>query len=400
MVDSPKFCERVVYLEPIKIFFDKGSLLLKNVPEDARTWLTGLRLDDRVNMYRAPAMRYRDFVMAIRARKLAYEDHAKDFSPMDIPVRDHITPRSYQAEAAKAWMDGGRRGVVVLPTGAGKTLLAVMLIEKTRRPTLIHVPTIDLLHQWHSVLQTHLNAEIGLWGGGYNETRPITVSTYDSALLHVEQRGNLFGLVVFDECHRLPGDQYQFLAISNLAPFRLGLTATPQRTDGKESRLYNYCGPLAYQADIHQLTGDTLAPYDVVTLEVEMQEAERFAYEEAYAEYRTFLTEENISFRGPRGWQNFLYQASRTPRGRSAFKAYLRQKKLSQASAAKDDMVWRLLQQHREDRILIFTQDNEMAYRLGKKFLLPVITHQTRLKERERFLAAFRGGDYRILQSA
>lgn len=335
--------------------------------------------------------------MALHEKNIPFEDNAREFSPMDLPARETIAPRPYQQEAMNAWWKNGRQGVVVLPTGAGKTILAVMLMIKNRRPTLIHVPTIDLMHQWHAVLLKFLDAEIGLWGGGYNETQHITVSTYDSALLHVNSRGNQFGLIIFDECHRLPGDQYQFLALSSLAPFRLGLTATPERADGKESRLYFLSGSLCYRANIHDLTGKTLAPYEVFTIEVDMNMEEREAYEEANAEYLNFLQTEQISLSGPRGWQNFLYRASRTPEGRSAFKAWMRQKKLSQASAAKDEKVWELLQQHRGDRIIIFTQDNEMAYRIGKQFLLPVITHQTRLKEREAFLSAFRNGQYAIL---
>ncbi len=335
--------------------------------------------------------------MTLHEKNIPFEDNAREFSPMDLPAREIIAPRPYQQEAMNAWWKNGRQGVVVLPTGAGKTILAVMLMIKNRRPTLIHVPTIDLMHQWHAVLLKFLDAEIGLWGGGYNETQPITVSTYDSALLHVNSRGNQFGLIIFDECHRLPGDQYQFLALSSLAPFRLGLTATPERADGKESRLYFLSGSLCYRANIHDLTGKTLAPYEVFTIEVDMNMEEREAYEEANAEYLNFLQTEQISLSGPRGWQNFLYRASRTPEGRSAFKAWMRQKKLSQASAAKDEKVWEFLQQHRGDRIIIFTQDNEMAYRIGKQFHLPVITHQTRLKEREAFLSAFRNGQYAIL---
>ena len=67
-------------------------------------------------------------------------------------------------------------------------------------------------------------------------------------------------MVIFDEAHRLPGDQYRFLAIGSLAPFRLGLTATPERTDGREQLLYDLCGGLAFRANIHELTGQTLAP--------------------------------------------------------------------------------------------------------------------------------------------
>ena len=100
-----------------------------------------------------------------------------------------------QAEAAEAWIPE-KRGVVTLPTGAGKTILAVMLIARTGRPTLIHVPTIDLMGQWKEVLDKYFDIKIGLLGGGINDIELITVATYDSALLNVPYRGDQFGLLV------------------------------------------------------------------------------------------------------------------------------------------------------------------------------------------------------------
>ena len=383
--------------KPIQITYDKGSLLLDGIEPEIKTLLVGLRWDERVSMFRAPGNCYRDIVWTLHQKKIPFNDGARDFDPLELNLREEITARPHQEEAAKHWLHKGRRGVVVLPTGAGKTILAVMLMARVGRPTLVHVPTIDLMHQWHAVLQRFFDQPIGLWGGGYHETEAITVSTYDSAINHISHKGNLFGLVVYDECHRLPGDQYRFAAISAIAPFRLGLTATPERTDGREELLYQLIGPPAYRANIHELTGATLAPYEVITLELGMKAEEREAYDEAYARYRGFVADQGIRLGGAGGWKNFLYQASRSPEGRAAFKAYLRQKQLSLASSAKEEAVWELIRDHRGDRIIIFTQDNNMAYRLGKRFLLPVLTHQTRVKEREDFLEKFRAGTYSIL---
>ncbi|MDJ0838020.1 MAG: helicase-related protein [Acidobacteriota bacterium] len=381
----------------IELFFDKGTLLLKGLDDPVKSYLPAVKWDDRVRLYRAPANLYRKIALTLHRRKIPFADHARDFEPLNFPFVQAIEPRHFQAEAREAWLKGGREGVVVLPTGAGKTILAVLLIHVVRRPTLVHVPTIDLMHQWHAVLSKHLDAEIGRMGGGYKDMAPITVTTYDSALMFVPHKGNRFGFAVFDEAHRLPGEQYRFLAISNMAPFRLGLTATPERVDGGEAVLYQLCGPLRYRAKIHDLTGGTLAPYEVVTIEVDMKPDERARYEEANQLYREFLEEENISISSRNGWKQFLWRTSRTPEGRRVFKAYRLQKQLSLASSAKEEWVWDLIVQHREDRILVFTQDNETAYRLGRKFLLPVLTHHTRPKERESFLEAFRSGDFRIL---
>ncbi len=384
----------------VSIEFDQGLLTVTGLPEDLPGALSELKWDARVGRYRAQAMHYRDLVLALRDRGVVYEDRARRFEPIELELVKPIVARPYQKEAARAWREAGRRGVVALPTGAGKTILAVTLIAQTGRPTLVHVPTIDLMHQWRAVLEKYFAIEIGLLGGGYKQLAPITVATYDSAMLHAPTKGDRFGFVVFDECHHLPGDQFQHAARAAIAPFRLGLSATPERNDGRESLLYKLSGDLCYQANIRDLTGGTLAPYQVFTIEVDMMPDERAEYDEAYARYVGFVRRERINFSGPRGWQEFLWKTSRTPEGREAFKAYRRQKQLSQASAAKDGWVWKILQQHRGERIIVFTQDNEMAYRIGRKFLLPVITHQTRPKERERFLQAFRDGEYTAMATS
>ncbi|MBF0289194.1 MAG: DEAD/DEAH box helicase family protein [SAR324 cluster bacterium] len=384
-------------METTELHFDKGTLILKNAPEQIASSLPGVKWDERISSHRAPAYYYRNIVLSLRHNKVNYTDHARQFEPTPFPLQNKIIPRPYQQQAIQAWSEAGAFGIVALPTGAGKTILGVLLIEKTQRPTLIHVPTIDLMHQWYAVLKQYFDTEIGLLGGGYHEIEMLTVATYDSALLHVPHRGNRFGLIIFDECHHLPGEQYQYTAISSLAPFRLGLTATPERNDGRESLLYQLCGQLCYQAHIHELKGETLAPYSVVTMEVEMGIEEREEYEVARQCYTDFLRKEQIDFGHPRGWNNFLWKSSRTPEGRQAFKAYRMQKQLSQASRAKIEIIWELIQQHQGDRIIIFTQDNEMAYRIGKQFFLPVITHHTKLKERELFLESFRNGIYSVM---
>ncbi|KPA11076.1 type III restriction protein res subunit [Candidatus Magnetomorum sp. HK-1] len=381
----------------ITIGFDKSTLLIGNLPDHILSLLNQVKWDSRTGEHRAPAYYYRDIVLTLRHHKIAYKDLARKFQPHKFPIKAKINPRPYQKEALNAWQKQGSKGVVVLPTGAGKTILAVLCIEQTSRPTLIHVPTIDLMHQWHDVLKKHFDIPIGLLGGGANDIQPITVATYDSALLHVPHKGNQFGFQVFDECHHLPGAQFQYTAIGSIAPFRLGLTATPERNDGKENLLYQLCGALCFQSHIHELKGSTLSPYDVVTIEVEMQAEEREKYEIARQCYIDFLHDEQIFLNQPNGWNIFLYKTYQSQKGREAFKSYLLQKQLSQASKAKEEEIWQIVQQHTKDRILIFTQDNDMAYRIGKRFFWPVLTHNTKIKERTNFLDQFRKGSYSIL---
>ena len=381
----------------VKLNFDKGTLILQNVPEGLQPELPDLQWDERTLTFRAPAYRYRHIVSQLRAHNIPYQDTARQFTTEPFTLQKQMAPYPYQTESIDAWHANGKRGVVSLPTGAGKTFIAILLIAEVQRPTLVHVPTIDLMNQWQTVLAEHFGQAVGLYGGGYHELEPLTVTTYQSAVMHAPHYGNRFGFAIFDECHHLPGDQYQYAAISSIAPFRLGLTATPERVDGRERRLYGLVGECCYEAKVQELSGKTLSAYRVVTIAVEMEDTERVQYEEARRTYLDFLKQSKINMGTPRGWQTFLWKASQTDEGRAAFKAYLTQKQLSFASTTKQEWVWKLMQRHRGDRILIFTQDNDTAYQLGTRFFLPVLTHQTKLKERSAFLNGFRDGTYSIL---
>ncbi|MBF0236875.1 MAG: DEAD/DEAH box helicase family protein [SAR324 cluster bacterium] len=381
----------------LSLEFEKGTLTLHPLTESQAESLPGILWDSRTRLHRAPAWCYREIVLTLRKLQIPYQDNARKFEPQEWSLKRQVTPRHYQLDALHAWKNQGSSGVVVLPTGAGKTILAVLMIAETRRPALIHVPTIDLMHQWHSVLSGFFDEPIGMLGGGENDLQKITVATYDSALIHVFHQGHRFGFIIFDECHHLPGEQYQNLAIASIAPFRLGLTATPERRDGREQVLYQLCGPLCFQVHIHELEGRELAPYEIETIEVDMLPEEQERYEQARACYLQFLKDEKISFSSAHGWSNFISKTAQSAKGRQAFKAFLEQRRLSQASQAKEDWIWELLRRHAGERILVFTQENDAAYRIGKKFFLPVLTHHTKVKERAQFLEAFRKGDYPVL---
>lgn len=381
----------------IHISFDKGTILISNISQTQANNYPFLKWDKRVSSFRAMAYHYRNLILSLRKDQIEYLDVAKDFLPQNFSLQIKIEPRPYQIQALEAWINQQSNGVVVLPTGAGKTVLAILAIAKIQRPTLVHVPTIDLMSQWYEVLLKFFGNKIGLLGGGYNQLENITVATYDSALIHVPQKGNKFGFLIFDECHHLPSEQMQYTATSSIAPFRLALTATPERADGKEKLLYELCGGICFQKDIKELEGKTLAPYEVVTFEVEMSENEKKLYQESRQIYLDFIRKNNINFQVKNGWQQFIQLSSRSPEGKEAFSAYLKQKKLSQSSANKLNYVWDIIIKHRTDRILIFTQDNETAYLIGKSFYLPVLTHHTKVKEREQFLTFFRQGIYSIL---
>ncbi len=380
----------------LRLSFDQGTLLLAG--EDvAALELPACVEDSRVGAWRAPARRYREIVLALKDRGVEFEDSAREYDKLELVSRLERTPYPYQEEAIAEWEKADRSGVVVLPTGAGKTFVAQLAMESAERPTLVVAPTIDLMQQWYGVLGTSFDVEIGLIGGGYHEPAPVTVTTYDSAHIHVDRLGARYGLLVFDECHHLPGPSYQLAAENSIAPFRLGLTATPEREDGGEVLLEKLIGPIVYRQDIRELAGEYLADYETVKLHVRLSDEELERYRESREVYLEFVRGHRIPLGSPGGWAMFLMKTSRSEEGRRAFLAYREQKAIAQASGAKLRMLEKLLIKHREDRVLVFTNDNETVYRISRRFLIPAITHQTKVKERHDTLQRFNSGEFPFL---
>ncbi len=385
---------------PLRLAFDAGTLIVEGAREDEELGLPGVRYDFRTRQHRAQAMFYRTIVEQLRAKKREYRDDARAYERADWRLRVAKEAFPHQVEGLKAWWDSGGRGVVVLPTGTGKTHLANMAIERAGRPTLVITPTIDLMNQWYDELVLSFGVEVGLLGGGYYDIRPLTVTTYDSAYLNMDRLGNQFGLIVFDECHHLPGPTYGLAATAAIAPFRLGLTATPERADMAHTHLDVLVGPIVYRREITQLRGHYLADYRVMTLYVQLSDEERIRYERAREVYRGFLRDAGIDMRQPNGWSRFIYEAHRSPEGREAFRAYREQRELALAAPAKLNLLGRLLERHSGDRVLIFTHDNATVYNIARQFLVPVITHQTKTKERRDVLLKFNSGAYPIVATS
>jgi superfamily II DNA or RNA helicase len=392
-----------------RISWYAGTVALRGVADDVRAQLTEdvpqLAWDAREACLRTPAMHYASLVLALRARGIEGEglvDEARRYPDVTAPSRVPAL-RPFQEEALAAWRKNKRRGVVVLPTGAGKSIVGVAAIAAAQRGALVVVPTLDLVRQWREVLASAWEipvGDVGAIGGGEHDVKPLTVSTYDSAWTHMEHLGHRFGLVIFDEVHHLCAESYAFAARMCLAPYRLGLTATPERADGRDALLEELVGPIVYRKEIDELEGTFLAEYETHRVEVELSADERATYEDARATYRQFLSDNGIRISSPAGWGDFVKRSARTAEGRDAMRAYRLQKRIAFASPGKLDAVERILADERGRRTLIFTDDNATAYAAARRFLIPVITHQTKLKERTEVLRAFADGSLPILATS
>ena len=379
--------------------FDSGTLLLDGA-ERSFTVPAAFRWDERVMRWRAPAWAYRHVVKDLIRRGTPYEDRARAYHEFDFPTTLAVEPRPYQQQSISEWRRASRCGVVILPTGAGKSLVAQMAIEQTGRSTLVIVPTIDLMNQWYDLLLSCFQAEVGLIGGGYYETGALTVTTYASAFRFMERLGDQFGLIIFDECHHLPSSIYRYAAEMAIAPFRLGLTATPERTDGTDHILEQLVGPIVYRREAHELAGEYLADYSIVRINVKLSPEERELYEKERAIFRGFLQDKRIDLGSLRGWQLFIAASARSEEGRRAMLAYRESKRIALGTDAKLRVLGQLLARHRRDRTLIFTAENEMVYRISEQYLIPAITHETGIKERRQWLEAFNQGEVLALATS
>ncbi|KTG30844.1 DEAD/DEAH box helicase family protein [Haloferax profundi] len=360
--------------------------------------LPSVESDPRSGGYRAPAMQYASIRDALETAGIDSIDRIG--IDADLSLSTTYDLREYQQAALDAWLDAGSRGVVELPTGAGKTVLAVGAMVAHSVPTLVVVPTIDLQDQWIRELETEFDVPVGRFGGGEQRQEAITVSTYDSAYLRADDVGGDFGLVVFDEVHHLGGEGYQDIPRFLTASARLGLTATFERPDGAHERVAELVGPRVYHLDVDDLAGEHLADYEVRRIEVELTPEERETYDEAQSTFVNYLKSSGLSMQSGSDYQKLVMRSGNDPRARDALLAKQRARDVMMNSDAKVDKLGRLLARHRDDRVIIFTASTDLVYRIARQFLVPPITSETGTKERREILARFRDGTYDTVVAA
>jgi len=394
----------------MRLVFDDGTLLLEDAPDSVpyAEW------DDRVDEYRAQAHHYRELLELTAdngdgqatlsdatAAVAPVEDTARGYADFHFVPSVAIEPRNYQQAALEAWNDHDRRGSVVLPTGSGKTFLAVQAIADAGVSTLVVVPTIDLMNQWHATLTNafgdQLPNEVGVLGGGSHDVTDLTVTTYDSAYRYINEYGDQFGLLVIDEVHHLPAPTYQQIPEMTIAPYRLGLTATYERADGEHEVLEELIGPVVYEENVDELAGEYLSEYETIHLKVELTPEEREKYDEEYQIYRDYVDNHDFDIWKERGYQEFLKRSSYDPQGRRALVAKQRAEEIARTAEKKLDTLDNLLKRHYDDRTIIFTANNDFAYDISQEFVVPCITHQTETDERTEILERFRTGEYSML---
>jgi DNA excision repair protein ERCC-3 len=286
------------------------------------------------------------------------EAHPIDLTEIDWSLR------SYQREAVEHFWAGGS-GVVVLPCGAGKTMVGAAAMAEAKATTLILVTNTVAGRQWKRELiaRTSLTEEeIGEYSGERKEIRPITIATYQimttrrgGAFAHLDVFGARdWGLVIYDEVHLLPAPIFRFTADLQ-ARRRLGLTATLVREDGREGDVFSLIGPKRYDAPWKDIEAQGwIAPADCTEVRVTLTDAERMAYATSEPEER--------------------YRVAATAR-------------------TKLPVVQKLVDRHRGDQVLVIGGYIDQLHALGEYLDAPIVQGSTTIRERERLFEAFRHGE-------
>lgn len=347
----------------------------------------------------------------LRAWRLPAEQHAsltERLAAANVRISDELHGRStslgfslpalrwYQEAALARWQAAGARGVIALPTGAGKTLVALAAIARLGVAALCLVPTRVLLDQWARVLAACSPAPIGRLGDGDHVVAPITVATYASAVSWAPRIGDRFGLVIVDEAHHVgawcPAEIFEML----VAPARLGLTATPPADAGLLAR---HLGPVVYALSVADLVGDALADYEIVSVPIELDRDERARYRQLRGRFAASYSAFQRAMPNA-AWSEFVRAASQTIQGRGALAAWREYRALLAYPQGKRLVLRELLAQHRDRRALVFTADNATAYAIARELLVMPITHEIKRGERAQALAGFRSGERPVLVSS
>jgi len=391
----------------VYITFEGQDLAVYAVEEFARI-ASERRLivwDRRLGVWKAkPSSLHEVFALAsklgFKVKTSFKTDYELSFKP-----RLQVKLRDYQEEAFKEWVRNNCRGVIVLPVGSGKTLVALKAIEYLAVKTVILVPTIDLLHQWKNVLIEKLGVskdKVGVFGGGRREVKELTVMTYDSAYINLDKYPIYFGLVVADEVHHAVAPNYRKTFDLITAPYRLGLTATPHRSDGLHRHYGEIIGEIVYTLEPRELQEKGfLAKYVEEKIYVELSKEELKEYFDLMDKYFKYCEEKIPEIRDPKErFKKVLELAAKDPEAREALRARNKARQIALSAEKKIKVVEDLLKSNPEEKIIIFSRYTDIIREISRRFLIPRILHDTPRDERKEILRMFKEGKIRIIATA
>ena len=414
----------MVHAATTRVYYDKGTIC---VDSKGLTHIPSAIFDERNKVLRAQAVHYKEIIEYLKSSDIDFVDLVPDLIPTPFLKVRGLELRDYQKKALGNWIAANMRGCIVLPTGSGKTAIAIKAIEKANTSTLVVVPTIDLMEQWTTTIKNHLvvglnddddvkeattdtisntiskTVKIGRLGGGEDDIQSITVSTYDSAYLKAPIIGNKFGLVIFDEVHHLPSPGYRYIAEQIFSPYRLGLTATIEREDDLHSLIPRLVGGIVFEMGSKILSEKKhLANYAIERIQVDLLPDEQREYDINQKKFLANLRRLGFTVPSFHNIKKLIMMSNRNPVAREAILARNKANEIALNSKAKIIELTNILEKNsagkdKKTRTIIFTQHNKMVYDISNKFLIPCITHKSTNQERDDLLDGFRSGRYHAI---
>src|SRR5437773_11553615 len=381
------------------IYFQGGTLALheNNQVEQVPTPFQFVK-----NRWRCEAYRYHAIVPWMKEQGI--RNAIPRWQHLTLDLHDTRELHDYQVNALDVWKQANGRGSIVLPTGAGKTLVAMHAIRHVNASTVVLVPTTSLLYQWYALLTNVFQTEIGVYYSSEKRILPLTVTTYHSAGDLIAEYGNTFKLLICDEVHHLPAKTWGEAALMTPAPFRLGLTATyPEEHEqaGERWRLDELIGPIVFTQKLESLVGKQLAEYRTQRVRVDLTPQERATYETLRGTYLGFVRERELQKKHVPGRLLELIRLSVIdPQARRAMLARRQLLNILESCQGKFAALEALLREHAGERILVFTESNAVAYKIAHQYLVPVISHETGVAERKHILEAFQAGRYSVIATS
>ena len=386
-----------------KLFFDKGTIRI----EDSKlVSIPGTKFDDRSKALRSYGLNYSEIIEYLKKSDLDFVDNVPNFIPSPIFQIKDLELRDYQKQAIHNWEKSSMRGCVILPTGAGKTAIGIKAIQKVNESTLIVVPTIDLMEQWANNISKYITTNnqnsqdisVGKLGGGEDNLQAITVTTYDSAYLRASTIGNQFKLIIFDEVHHLPAPGYRSIAEQFISPYRLGLTATIEREDELQKLIPYLTGGVVFRLGSQELSAQKyLAEYSIDRIQVNLTMEEQKEYEINHTKFLTNLRQLGFKVPSMYNLKRLIMMSNKNKIAREAILAKNKANEIALNSQSKIDELQKILQQNKNTKTIIFTQNNKMVYKLSNQFLIPHITYKTIKEERRDVLEGFKSGKYNVV---
>lgn len=373
----------------MRLTYDRGTLLIETASFNRNlSGLPGIRWDSRVNKFRAPGYCYSLIQNELSKQQIEFLESVwrirHDLAKWNTPEL-----RPYQSAALASWQLSGERGIVVLPTGAGKTRLGLTAMARLKKSTLCLVPTRVLMYQWVDEIQKFYTGPVGIYGDGNRKCEPITVATFESAYRQMGLLGNQFEFLIIDEVHHfLSGVRTEALQMS-IAPQRLGLTATLSNGALKETEIYNLVGPMVYELNINDLKGTYLSNFEIISLHLDLTNWERDFYTVEIDLFDKF--QKRFFQLCPEGrWSDMARHASKSEVGKRAMIGWQRIKKLLGFTQQKSEMLTKLLARHHKEKTFIFTSNTDTACKIAKNHLVMPLTCDIKKKERDKMLSFFR----------